>query len=319
LSAGNFNLDGARIWVAGHQGMVGSAVIRRLRDEPIGAILTSDRRQVDLRRQVDVENWMHHNRPDVVVVAAARVGGILANDRFPADFLYDNLAIESAVIKSAADQGVAKLLFLGSSCIYPKLAPQPITEASLLTGPLEPTNQWYAIAKIAGVMLCDAYRRQYGLDFISAMPTNLYGPGDNYDPETSHVIPGLIRKAIAARDSAAQEMTVWGSGRPRREFMYVDDLADALVFLLRHFSDEGPINVGTGSDVTIAELARIVADAVGFSGELTFDSSMPDGTPRKLMDSCRLAALGWRSSTSLADGLAQTIADLGAGFAVRGR
>jgi GDP-L-fucose synthase len=319
LSAANFNLDGARIWVAGHQGMVGSALVRRLQHEPIGAVLTSDRRQVDLRRQTDVELWMHHNRPDVVVVAAARVGGILANDRFPADFLYDNLAIETAIIKSAADQGVAKLLFLGSSCIYPKLAAQPIAEASLLTGPLEPTNQWYAIAKIAGVMLCDAYRRQHGLDFISAMPTNLYGPGDNYDPESSHLIPGLIRKAVAARDSAADEMTVWGSGRPRREFMYVEDLADALVFLLRHFSDEGPINVGTGSDVTIAELAQIVADVVGFSGVLTFDSSMPDGTPRKLMDSSRLAALGWRSKTSLADGLAQTVANLGADFAVRGR
>jgi GDP-L-fucose synthase len=319
LSAANFNLDGARIWVAGHKGMVGSALVRRLQHEPIGAVLTSDRRQVDLRRQADVEHWMHHNRPDVVVVAAARVGGILANDRFPADFLYDNLAIESAIIKSAADQGVAKLLFLGSSCIYPKLAAQPIAEASLLTGPLEPTNQWYAIAKIAGVMLCDAYRRQHGLDFISAMPTNLYGPGDNYDPESSHVIPGLIRKAVAARDSAADEMTVWGSGRPRREFMYVEDLADALVFLLRHFSDEGPINVGTGSDVTIAELAQIVADVVGFSGVLTFDSLMPDGTPRKLMDSSRLAALGWRSKTSLADGLARTVADLGADFAARGR
>jgi GDP-L-fucose synthase len=299
--------------------MVGSAVVRRLAQEPVDTVLISDRQQVDLRRQADVETWMKKNRPDVVVVAAARVGGILANDRYPADFLYDNLAIESAIIKAAADQGVAKLLFLGSSCIYPKLAAQPIVETSLLTGPLEPTNQWYAIAKIAGVMLCDAYRRQHGLDFISAMPTNLYGPGDNYDPESSHVIPGLIRKAVAARDSAADEMTVWGSGRPRREFMYVEDLADALVFLLRHFSDEGPINVGTGSDVTIAELAQIVADVVGFSGVLTFDSSMPDGTPRKLMDSSRLAALGWRSKTSLADGLAQTVANLGADFAVRGR
>lgn len=319
MAGRGFELDGARIWVAGHRGMVGSAVVRRLAQEPVDRVLTTDRQQVDLRRQADVETWMNNNRPDVVVVAAARVGGILANDRYPADFLYDNLAIESAIIKAAADQGVAKLLFLGSSCIYPKLATQPIAEASLLTGPLEPTNQWYAIAKIAGVMLCDAYRRQHGLDFISAMPTNLYGPGDNYDPESSHVIPGLLRKAIAARDSAAQEMTVWGSGRPRREFMYVDDLADALVFLLRHFSDEGPINVGTGSDVAIAELAQIVADVVGFSGALTFDSSMPDGTPRKLMDSSRLAALGWRSKTGLADGLARTVADLGADFAARGR
>jgi GDP-L-fucose synthase len=309
-SSPKFDLTGARVWVAGHNGMVGSAVVRRLADEPVAAVLTADRHRVDLRRQADVERWMADNRPDVIVLAAARVGGILANDRFPADFLYDNLAIETAIVKAAADQRVSKLLFLGSSCIYPKMAEQPIRESALLTGPLEPTNQWYAIAKIAGVMLCDAYRRQHGLDFISAMPTNLYGPGDNYNPDGSHVIPGLIRKARIARDSGAAEMTVWGSGTPRREFMFVEDLADALIFLLRNFSDEGPINVGTGTDVAIAELAQIVADAVGFTGRLVFDTSMPDGTPRKLMDCTRLSALGWRASTTLADGLARTIASL---------
>ena len=305
-----FNLAGARVWVAGHNGMVGSAVVRRLAQEPVGTVLTADRHSVDLRRQADVERWMVANRPDVIVLAAAKVGGILANDRYPADFLYDNLAIETTIIKAAADQGVAKLLFLGSSCIYPKLAPQPIEESALLTGPLEPTNQWYAIAKIAGIMLCDAYRRQHGLDFISAMPTNLYGPGDNYHPENSHVIPGMIRKAVAARNAGAAQLTVWGTGTPRREFMFVDDLADALIHLLHHFSAEGPINVGTGSDVTIAEVAQSVADAVGFSGRLAFDTTMPDGTLRKLMDSTRLAELGWRSKTSLTAGLSQTVANL---------
>ena len=305
-----FNLAGARVWVAVHNAMVGSAVVRRLAQEPVGTVLTADRHSVDLRRQADVERWMVANRPDVIVLAAAKVGGILANDRYPADFLYDNLAIETTIIKAAADQGVAKLLFLGSSCIYPKLAPQPIEESALLTGPLEPTNQWYAIAKIAGIMLCDAYRRQHGLDFISAMPTNLYGPGDNYHPENSHVIPGMIRKAVAARNAGAAQLTVWGTGTPRREFMFVDDLADALIHLLHHFSAEGPINVGTGSDVTIAEVAQSVADAVGFSGRLAFDTTMPDGTLRKLMDSTRLAELGWRSKTSLTAGLSQTVANL---------
>ncbi len=314
MAANSFDLTGARIWVAGHNGMVGSAVVRRLRREPVAAILTVDRTALDLRRQAEVERWVADNRPDVVVLAAARVGGILANDRFPADFLHDNLAIETSIIKAAADNGVRKLLFLGSSCIYPKFAAQPIAEDSLLTGALEPTNQWYAVAKIAGLMLCDAYRRQHGLDFISAMPTNLYGPGDNYDPEGSHVIPGLIRKAIAARAGTTPSLEVWGSGSPRREFLYVDDLADALVFLLRHYSAEGPINVGSGVDVTIAELAHHVADAVGYRGPLTFDASKPDGTPRKLLDVTRLAQLGWRSSTTLADGLRQTLASLPSGF-----
>lgn len=306
----HFDLAGARVWVAGHKGMVGSAVVRRLAREPVEAVLTTGENRIDFRRQDAVEGWMTRNRPDVVVLAAAKVGGILANDRFPADFLNDNLAIESAVIKASADAGIAKLLFLGSSCIYPKFAPQPIAETALLTGPLEPTNQWYAIAKIAGIMLCDAFRQQAGHDFISAMPTNLYGPGDNYNLESSHVIPALLRKAIAARDAGDPEMTVWGSGTPRREFLFVDDLADALVFLLANYSAPGPINVGYGSDVTIAELAETVAASVGYSGNLVFDTSKPDGTPRKLMDSSRLSELGWTARTSLADGLNWTIAHL---------
>ena len=310
MNAPTFDLTGARIWVAGHKGMVGSAVVRRLGRERLGSILTVDRASLDLRRQSDVERWMADTRPDVVILAAARVGGILANERFPADFLHDNLAIQTAILKAAADKGVRKLLFLGSSCIYPKFAPQPISENSLLTGALEPTNQWYAIAKIAGLMLCNAYRRQHGLDFISAMPTNLYGPGDNYDPEGSHVIPGLIRKALAAKAARSPSLTVWGSGNPRRDFLYVDDLADALVFLLRHYSEEGAINIGSGQDVTIAELARQVADAVGYDGPLSFDASKPDGTPRKLLDAAKLASLGWVPSTTLAHGLELTLAAL---------
>lgn len=309
-----FDLSGARIFIAGHRGMVGSALVRRLQSEAVETI-TVDRGAIDLRRQADVERWMQEHRPDVVVVAAAKVGGILANDRFPATFLYDNLMIEANLIKAAADIGVRKLLFLGSSCIYPKLAPQPIGEDSLLTGPLEPTNQWYAIAKIAGIMLCDALRLEGGHDFISAMPTNLYGPGDNYDLQSSHVIPALLRKAITARETAAPAMEVWGSGTPRREFMFVDDLADALVFLLRHFSGPGPVNVGTGEDVTIAELAAIVADATGYRGKLVFDTSKPDGTPRKLMDGSKLAEMGWVASTSLRAGLEKTIASLPPNFA----
>jgi GDP-L-fucose synthase len=310
VKTGIFDLTGARVWVAGHRGMVGSAVVRRLAAEPVESVLTVNRSEVDLRRQSEVESWVTKNRPDVVVLAAAKVGGILANDRYPADFLFDNLAIQNAVIRASADLGVRKLLFLGSSCIYPKFAPQPIPEEALLTGPLEPTNQWYAIAKIAGIMMCDALRQQNGLDFISAMPTNLYGPGDNYDLESSHVIPALIRKAIAAREADAETMTVWGSGTPRREFLHVDDLADALVFLLKSFSGKGPINVGTGTDVTIAELARTIADAAGYKGRLVFDTSKPDGTPRKLMDGSRLAELGWKASIDLKTGIARTIAEL---------
>ena len=297
-----FDLAGRRVYVAGHRGMVGSAVVRRLAGEDC-TILTSER-STDLREQAAVREWFSANSPDVVVVAAAKVGGILANDSFPAQFLYDNLMIEANLIEAARQAGVAKLLFLGSSCIYPRLAPQPITEDALLTGPLEPTNEWYAIAKIAGIKLTQAYRREYGCDFISAMPTNLYGPGDNFDLASSHVLPALIRKAHEAKAAGAPSLTVWGTGTPRREFMHVDDLADACVFLLRHWSGESHVNVGSGSDIAIADLARIVCEAVGFGGELVFDTAKPDGTPRKLMDGSLLASLGWSPRIGLADGIA---------------
>ena len=296
------DLAGKRVWVAGHRGMVGGAVVRRLVREPVH-LLTATRDELDLTRQAAVEDWVAANRPDIVVLAAARVGGIAANAARPLDFLHDNLMIEANVMRASAEAGVTKLIFLGSSCIYPRDAPQPLTEDALLTGPLEATNQWYAVAKIAGIKLAQAYREQRGLDFISAMPTNLYGPGDNYDLASSHVIPALLRKAIDARDSGAVAMTVWGSGTPRREFMHVDDLADAVVFLLQNYSEPGHINVGTGQEVTIAEVARIIGDMVGFAGTLAFDRSKPDGTPRKLMDSSRLAKLGWTPSISLRDGL----------------
>lgn len=299
-----YDLSGKRVWVAGHRGMVGSALARRLSREDVEEVITVPRAQLDLMRQADVEAWMAHERPDAVIVAAAKVGGILANDRYPADFLYDNLMIEANIIKAAADQGVEKLLFLGSSCIYPKLADQPIKEDSLLTGPLEPTNEWYAIAKIAGIKLCQAFRKQHGLDFISAMPTNLYGPGDNYHPDNSHVIPALLRKAHEAKINQAADMVVWGSGSPMREFMHADDLADALVFLLKTYSSAPHVNVGVGHDVTIKELAQSVCNVVGFDGDLVFDTSKPDGTPRKLMDSSTLLSLGWKPTISLSDGLA---------------
>ena len=298
-----FDLSGKSIWVAGHRGMVGAALVRRLERDGHN-VVTAGRDAVDLGRQAEVETWVAANRPDVVIVAAARVGGIAANAARPVDFLHDNLMIEANIMRAAADNGVAKLMFLGSSCIYPRLAPQPMAEDALLTGPLEETNQWYAIAKIAGIKLAQAYRQQMGLDFISAMPTNLYGPGDNYDLESSHVIPALLRKAIEARDAGAATMTVWGSGTPLREFMHVDDLADALVFLLENYSAADHINVGTGQEVTIAEVAQTIADTVGFKGRLVFDASRPDGTPRKLMDSSRLLALGWAPRIGLADGLA---------------
>ena len=251
---------------------------------------------------------MAEARPDAVIVAAATVGGIHANDSRPAEFIYDNLVIETNVIHAAWRSGVGKLLFLGSSCIYPKFAPQPMTEDALLTGPLEPTNQWYAVAKIAGIKLCQAYRRQYGCDFVSAMPTNLYGPGDNFDPLSSHVLPALLRKIDAAARQGLPSVEVWGSGRPRREFLHVDDLADALVFILRHYSGEEHLNVGTGTDVSIAELAGLIADVTGYQGRFVFDPSKPDGTPRKLMDVGRLAALGWRAGTDLRSGIVQTYA-----------
>jgi GDP-L-fucose synthase len=297
-----FSLAGRLVWVAGHRGMVGSALARRL--EHIDCdVLTAGRETVDLTRQAQVEEWMAETRPEAVFVAAATVGGILANDTRPADFLYDNLAIETNVIEAARATGVKKLLFLGSSCIYPRLAPQPMTEDALLTGPLEPTNEWYAVAKIAGIKLCQAYRRQHGCDFISAMPTNLYGPGDNFDLQSSHVVPALLRKAHEAKRARAKSMEIWGTGKPMREFLYVDDCADALVHLMEHYSGEQHVNVGTGVDVTIRELAEAVMDIVGFEGDLVFDTSKPDGTPRKLMDVSKLKALGWTARTDLRHGL----------------
>jgi GDP-L-fucose synthase len=302
-----FELTGRRVWVAGHRGMVGGALVRRLADEDC-ELVTADRVALDLRRQADVEAWIAEARPDVVIVAAAKVGGILANDSYPADFLYDNLAIETNVIHAAHETGVAKLLLLGSSCVYPKLAAQPITEDALLSGPLEATNEWYAVAKIAGIKLCQAYRRQHGDDFISAMPTNVYGPGDNYHLETSHVVAALIAKAHAAKLRGDAALEVWGTGTPRREFIYVDDLADALIHVLVHYSDAAPINIGRGEDVSIADFARLVCEVVGFEGALRFDDTKPDGTPRKLLDVTRLDALGWRAPTPLRDGLARSYA-----------
>ena len=301
----SYPLAGKRVWVAGHRGMVGGAVARQLGEEGC-TVLTVGRDRLDLRDAAAVKAWMAAERPQAVVLAAAKVGGIVANDSWPADFLYDNLAIENAIIHGAFETGVEKLLFLGSSCIYPKFAPQPITEDALLTGPLEPTNEWYAIAKIAGIKLCQAYRRQHRRDFISAMPTNLYGPGDNFDLTSSHVIPALMRKAHEARQSKAASMTIWGSGTPRREFLHVDDCASALVFLLKNYSGDGHINVGSGTDVTIEELARLVMRVVGFEGSLVRDTSKPDGTPRKLMSNDKLAAMGWSPSISLEDGLKST-------------
>jgi GDP-L-fucose synthase len=298
-----YPLAGKRVWVAGHRGMVGSALLRRLEREDC-EILTVTRQECDLARQEQVERWMRAARPAAVVVAAARVGGILANDRYPAEFLYDNLMIEANVIHTAREVGVEKLLFLGSSCIYPKLAPQPMPESALLEGELEPTNQWYAIAKIAGIKLCQAYRRQYGCDFISAMPTNLYGPGDNFDLMSSHVVPALIAKMHHARRSSADEVEIWGTGRPRREFLHVDDLADACIHLLEVYSAEEHVNVGCGEDLTIAELAETIRRVVGFEGRLRYNSDKPDGTPRKLLDTARLTALGWRPRIGLEDGLA---------------
>jgi len=305
-------LEGKRIWVAGHRGMVGAALVRRLAQDG-HAVLTADRGALDLTRQAEVEDWVAAHRPDVVMVAAARVGGIAANAARPVDFLLDNLLIETNIMAAAAALNVEKLLFLGSSCIYPRLAAQPMREDALLTGPLEPTNQWYAIAKIAGIMLGQAYRQQQGLDYISAMPTNLYGPGDNYDLESSHVIPALIRKAVAARDAGADTMTVWGTGTPLREFMHVDDLADALVFLLKTYSGHEHVNVGTGQEVTIGEVAQLICDVVGFRGKLAFDTSRPDGTPRKLMDSSRLLAMGWKPRIGLREGLESAYAAFLAG------
>jgi GDP-L-fucose synthase len=300
-----YELKGKRIWVAGHRGMVGSAVARRL--EPEGCtILTATRAELDLTRQAEVESFVRDQKPDAIVLAAAKVGGILANDTYPADFLFENLLIENNIFGAAHASDVGRLLFLGSSCIYPKHAPQPITEDALLTGPLEETNEWYAIAKIAGIKLAQAFRKQYGRDYISAMPTNLYGPGDNFDLKTSHVLPALIRKAHDAKLTHAETITVWGTGTPRREFLHADDCADALVFLLKSYSGAGHVNVGSGEDLSILELTQLVCRVVGYDGRIVHDLSKPDGTPRKLMSADKLRAMGWAPTISLEDGIAET-------------
>jgi GDP-L-fucose synthase len=299
-----FDLAGKRVYVAGHNGMVGSAIVRRLANMSC-EIITAHRDTVDLERQAQTEAFLAARKPDVVIVAAAKVGGIHANDAYPAEFISENLAIARNTIHASHMVGVKKLLFLGSSCIYPKLARQPMREEELLTGPLEPTNQWYAVAKIAGIKLCQAYRRQYGADFISVMPTNLYGPGDNYHSENSHVVPALIRRFHHAKQDRVSCVTVWGTGKPLREFLFVDDLADACVFVLEHYSHEQHVNIGSGEEVSIAEFARLVAEIVDYRGELVFDPSRPDGMPRKLLDSGKLAGMGWRARTPLRTGLAQ--------------
>ena len=296
----------ATIYVAGHRGLAGSALVRRLEKEGYSKLLTRSSSELDLRDQSAVNRFFAAEKPDYVFLAAAKVGGILANSSYPAQFLYDNLMIASNVIHASYHSGVKKLLNLGSSCIYPKLAPQPLQESALLTGPLEPTNRAYAVAKIAAIELCDSYREQYGCDFVSAMPTNLYGPHDNFDLETSHVLPALLRKAHEAKLAHSPSLELWGSGRPKREFLHVDDLADACLYIMQNVSEPGPINVGTGQDISILELAELIKDVVGFCGELSFDSSKPDGTPRKLLDVSRLSQLGWQARTGLREGVEQT-------------
>lgn len=297
-----FELKGKSVYVAGHRGMVGSALLRRLARENVN-LVTVDRREVDLCNQAAVFDWFALVRPQVIFLAAAKVGGIVANNTLRAEFIYDNIAIAANVIHAAHQNGAEKLMFLGSSCIYPKLAPQPLREDSVLSGPLEPTNEPYAIAKIAGIKMAEAYRSQYGSDFISVMPTNLYGPGDNYHPELSHVVAALIRRFHEAKLSGAKTVAVWGTGTPRREFLYVDDMADACVHLMKTYSGAELINIGTGEDIAIAEFARVVAEIVGYRGEISFDTSRPDGTPRKLLDISRLDKLGWRATTPLREGL----------------
>jgi len=301
----SFSLTGKKVWVAGHKGMAGSAIVRRLASENC-EILTVDRSDLDLQRQPDVERWMTANRPDAVFLAAATVGGIMANATRPVDFLYDNLVIETNIIHAAHQADVKKLLFLGSSCIYPKLAIQPMAEDALLTGPLEPTNEWYAIAKIAGIKLCQAYRRQYGRNFISAMPTNLFGAGDRYDLQQGHVVAALIMKIAAAKHNGLDSVELWGTGTPKREFLFVDDLADGLVFLMKHYSGEPHVNVGTGKEMTIHELANRIATVANWQGRFTFDTSKPDGTPRKVMDVSKLAAMGWMAATPFDDAIKST-------------
>lgn len=298
----------APIYVAGHRGLVGSAIVRALRARGCDKLALYTHAELDLRRRDAVDAMFERERPEYVFLAAAKVGGIVANDRYPADFLYDNLLIEANVIDAAWRHGVRKLLFLGSTCIYPKLAPQPLKEEYLLTGPLEPTNEWYAVAKIAGIKLCQAYRKQHGADFIAAMPTNLYGPGDNFDLQNSHVLPALIRKFHEAREAGAESVTIWGTGTPRREFCHVDDCADACLHLMQHYDGYDIVNIGQGRDISIEALARRVAEVVGFEGELSFDTSKPDGTPRKLVDASRLFALGWRPRIGLEEGIRATYA-----------
>ena len=300
-----FKITGKKVWVAGASGMVGGALVRRLASEDC-EVLTPSHRELDLIDQAAVNQWLAANKPDVVVIAAATVGGILANSTRPAEFIYNNIAIESNIIAAAHQNNVEKLLFLGSACIYPREATQPMVEEALLTGPLEPTNEWYAIAKIVGIKMCEAYRQQYGCDFISAQPNNLYGPGDNFDLESSHVIPALMHKAHIAKINGDQTMPIWGSDQVFREFLHVDDCADALVHLIKYYSGAIHVNMGTGEEVTIKELAEIIAKVVGFEGELEFDTSKPDGSPRKLLDSSRMQRLGWTSTTSLEAGLATT-------------
>jgi GDP-L-fucose synthase len=297
-----FELKGKTVFVAGHRGMVGAALVRRLAQEGV-ELLTAGRGELDLRDQAAVFDWFAKKRPQVVFLAAAKVGGIVANNTLRAEFLYDNIAIAANAIQAAHASGAEKLMFLGSSCIYPKLAPQPLREDAMLTGPLEPTNEPYAIAKIAGIKMVEAYRSQYGSDFVSVMPTNLYGPGDNYHPEYSHVVAALIRRFHEAKLMDIPDVVVWGTGTPRREFLYVDDMADACVHLMKVYSEAELINIGTGEDITIAEFARVVARVVGFNGTISYDPSRPDGTPRKLLDVGRLDKLGWRAKTSLQDGI----------------
>jgi GDP-L-fucose synthase len=311
MTAKIFDLTGKRIYVAGHRGMVGAAIVRRLASYKCD-VITASRAEADLERQEQTAAFLTAIKPEVVIVAAAKVGGIHANNAYPAEFIGKNLAIALNTINGSYKAGVKKLLFLGSSCIYPKFARQPMREEQLLSGPLEPTNEWYAIAKIAGIKLCQAFRRQYGSDFISLMPTNLYGPGDNYHPENSHVLPALIQRIHQAKKDAVPTVTVWGTGTPRREFLFVDDLAEACVFVLERYTGESHLNVGSGDEVTIADIAKLVAEVIGYEGKLVFDVTRPDGTPRKLLDSSKLFKIGWRPRTSLREGIELTYSEFAA-------